>query len=210
MSTLVRPSGEVWGTAGYGVSRQASWQQAGRAGVEAGLVGEVLTAKVLDQLCLRPGGPTVIHDVRIPLKGISANIDHVLVAGARIMLIDSKCWRPGIYWTLGGQTRRGMQRFLPAEKRTMQMARQGMEGMLRSAGARFELVTPLLVVWPSNHSEQFRPVHLQVPGARTIPGPALERAVRRFADRRGDNKPSPLVLSRLLTFANDPKVKVAV
>lgn len=209
MTALVRPCGEVWGTAGFGVSRQANWQQASRAGVEAGRMGEILTAKVLDQLCLQPGGPTVIHDVRIPLKGINANIDHVLVAGDRILLIDSKCWKPGVYWTLFGQTRRGTQRFLPAEKKTMQMARQGIDGMLRGAGARFQLATPLLVVWPSNHSGSFTPLHLQVPGARTVAGVSLERVARRFAGH-GDNKPSPLVLGRLLALANDPQVKVAV
>src|SRR5699024_685855 len=36
--------------------------------------------------------------------------------------IDSKAWCPGFYWTWGGATRRGLERFTYADKKTMQLA----------------------------------------------------------------------------------------
>lgn len=202
MSLQVRPCGEVFGNAGYGLSRDTSWAASGVGGVAAGLSGELRTAELLNRLCLRPGGPSVIHDLRIPLKGIRANIDHAVVAGDRLLLIDSKVWRPGVYWTVCGQSRRGLERFRPAEKKTMRMAFQAIDGMLRGERVRAELLVPVLVVWPSNDRAAFRPVHFQVPGARVIGGAGLERLVRRMARTANGQQANPAMMDRLLKLAN--------
>ncbi|OOP59265.1 hypothetical protein BMF89_21285 [Arthrobacter sp. SRS-W-1-2016] len=39
----------------------------------------------------------VLHDLRIPLPGFKANIDHAIVSGKSVLLIDSKMWKPGFY-----------------------------------------------------------------------------------------------------------------
>ena len=58
---------------------------------------ELRTAQVLDRLASQPGGPTVLHDLAIPIPNISANIDHVVVSGRRVLIVDSKGWRPARY-----------------------------------------------------------------------------------------------------------------
>lgn len=40
----------------------------------------------------------VLHDLRIPLPGFKANIDHAVVSGKSVPLIDFKMWKPGFYW----------------------------------------------------------------------------------------------------------------
>ena len=36
----------------------------------------------------------VLHDLRIPIPGFKANIDHAVVSGRSVLLIDSKMWKP--------------------------------------------------------------------------------------------------------------------
>ena len=81
---LGRPGGSLVG---------ATWA-ANAAAAKVGRAAELKTALVLDGLAARPGGPTVLHDLGIPIPNISANIDHVVVSGRRVLVIDSKGWRP--------------------------------------------------------------------------------------------------------------------
>ena len=86
----------------------ASWA-ANEEVAEIGRRGELLTAAVLDRLA-RPDGPTVLHDLLLPAaSGVRVNVDHVVVSGRRVVLVDSKCWQPGRYWTALGRTRRGLK-----------------------------------------------------------------------------------------------------
>lgn len=118
----------------------------------------------------------MLHDLRIPIPGIKANIDHVVISGRRVLLIDTKVWKPGIYWTFAGATRRGVERFTPADKRTMPMAADAIRRHLDGFDAR--LLAPLVTVWPS----RLAPMSLlfaRSPGSRLVLGNGLLPAVHR-------------------------------
>ncbi len=67
---------------------------------QVGAAGERRTAALLDRVAAAENGPTVLHDLRIP--GARANLDHVVVSGADVWLLDTKVWRPGFYMTVFG------------------------------------------------------------------------------------------------------------
>ena len=51
--------------------------------------GELRTEELLWGLADRRNGPTVIHDLTIPIPRFKANIDHAAVAGRSLLLIDT-------------------------------------------------------------------------------------------------------------------------
>lgn len=72
---MSRPTipGQVIGKAAGSLTNSKSWlDNVGTAKV--GAVGERATAAVLNRLALSLGGPSVIHDLRIPIPGVKANI----------------------------------------------------------------------------------------------------------------------------------------
>lgn len=162
-------TGQIYGTAGAGVAT-GSW--VANAGVaRAGQRGEKLTARILDQLA-RDTDATVLHDLRIPLPRITANIDHAVVSGRTVWLIDSKMWSPGFLWTFAGRTRRGWRAFPSADKQTMRMARDAVSRYLR--GSRAQIRKPIVAVWSTNG----KPLHLwalRVPAAIAVNATDLPR-----------------------------------
>ncbi|SDH39884.1 nuclease-related domain-containing protein [Microbacterium sp. 77mftsu3.1] len=124
------------------------------ATAKAGQVGEVRTAKALDELAVKRGF-TVLHDLRIP--GSKANIDHVVVAGSKVWVIDSKLWKPGFYFTLAGRTFRGLERIPHADKRGLPLGHNRLRQYL---GNLATMQRPLMVIHPSRGSVSiwaFRP-----------------------------------------------------
>jgi len=180
----VQPPGRVIGQAGFGLSEDASWATS-QGAAEAGAKGEARTAEVLGQLAARRGGPTVLHDLAIPIPGFTANIDHALVYGNRVLLIDSKWWRPGFYWTMAGHTYRGTQRFEAAEKQTMAMATERISALLTDRGITHAVLDdPVVLIWPSRTAPVLRTWALRVPGARPVSAQAGLRRLRRRRFRR--------------------------
>lgn len=171
-------SSSVIGRAGGGLDN-ATW--AANAGVaKAGQQGELKTAAVIDGLAHR-GGPVVLHDLMIPMAGITANIDHAIVAGDTILLIDSKAWRPGFFWTVGGRTRRGLKRFPSADKQTMRMAHEAIQRYLPTKGVdSFRIRPSLVVIWPTNR-DRLRIGLLKMPGARVMSASTFARRIGRLA-----------------------------
>ena len=104
-STLQR--GRIIGTPGGSLNETATWAKNQHV-VKAGHDAEVKTGEKLNQWALCEGGPTVLHDLHIP--GSNANIDHVVVSGTKVLMVDSKAWKPATYWTIFGHTYRGSQR----------------------------------------------------------------------------------------------------
>ncbi|MGN7187011.1 nuclease-related domain-containing protein [Microbacterium enclense] len=166
-----------------------------------GATGEAKTAQILNELAAHENGPTVLHDLRIP--GANANIDHLVVSGRDIWIIDSKVWMPGSYLSLGGKVYQAGQpgkllaRFrrtddagrvtYPAEKRTLPFARARLTSFLteREAGP-FHIRGCLMVIWPSSAAGRglsvwaYRPV-----GAKAVNGSSLRRhlsGAKRSAD----------------------------
>lgn len=86
-----------FGTPG-GIGAEAS--TFGAAEVAAGVRGEAATAKLLELLMEIPG-VNVFHGLRFP-GSTSADVDHAVVHGDIVYLIDSKQYRPGVYsWGSG-------------------------------------------------------------------------------------------------------------
>ena len=110
--------------------------------------GEAQTAVVLDALV--DASTVVLHHLQAPGFG-RGDLDHVVLRqtadGPAVIVIDSKCWSPGIYVQILGRTYRGLSRFTPAEHVTVTAAAQALADHLEPHGVR--MLTPLVVVWPS-------------------------------------------------------------
>lgn len=159
--------------------------------------GEVLTAKVLD-LQAAELGFTVLHDLRIP--GSKANVDHIVVAGRRVWVIDSKMWKPGFYCTLFGRTFRrsadGVERAAHCDKRGLPLGHARIAELLTPLGARMQ--RPLMVIHPSRHGDQvtlwaYRPA--SDPGAKVR---AIHPSKLRFPAKSAD----PRIVSALAHLIN--------
>jgi hypothetical protein len=160
--------GTVIGHAGGSLTGAGTTWAKNDAVARIGKTGEIRTAAILDPLTRQLGGPTVLHDLLIPIPGYTANIDHVLISGRTVHIIDAKVWKPGTYWTVSGHTFRGLSRFAPADKRTMPMAVQAIAQNLRDRRIGANIALPLLVVWPSSQATPMRLWAMRSPGARVV------------------------------------------
>jgi len=154
-------AGRIYGQAGKGLEN-ADWA-ANDDVARIGQSGEVKTSRIINH-AVQGTKAVALHDLRIPLPGVRANIDHVLITHNGVYLIDSKVWKPGFMWTVGGTTRRGWQKFPYADKSTMKMAHDGVAAMLDKRGVHIP-VHGQLVVWPSSKNGKLSTWALRVPGA---------------------------------------------
>jgi hypothetical protein len=162
------------GTAGGSLTTKSDTSWATNAAVVAqGHAGEVKTGHALDKGL--PDGVTILHDITIP--GSRANIDHAVVSGTTITLIDAKQWAAGFYWTAGGKTRRGLARFEPAEKKTMVDGAKRIGNHLARAGVAHEFNESVVVVWSNGPASLWA---ASFPGARLINGATLRKRARRL------------------------------
>jgi hypothetical protein len=176
----------------------ASWAASDEV-AEIGRRGELLTAAVLDRVA-RPGGPTVLHDLMLPtISGVRVNIDHVVVAGRKVVLVDSKCWQVGRYWTALGRTRRGLKPVPHADKRGGVAALGDLERCV--LGCRAMVVGPVYVIWPSAKSSADR---LSVRWYRPAAGRAMtgRQFARRAARLVGDASADPTIVAALLPLVS--------
>lgn len=176
---------QVVGRAGAGLDGGASWA-ANAEVARHGLAGERKTGEVLERAVSKAPGTVVLHDLAIPIPGFSANIDHALVSGDRVLLIDSKAWASGFYWTVGGVTRRGFSKFPPADKRTVELASERISTMLERRGTPAVLERPLVAVWATRGRVSLR--WAQMPGGDLIEGRSLGRRAARFLDEPADRR----------------------
>lgn len=123
----------------------------------------------------------VIGSVKIP-DAARADVDHVVVTSDRLILIDSKLWHPGLYWTRGGTTRRNLTAFPEADKRTM--------GMAVDRFARAGLPIDAVIVVHTN-TGQARLRFWQPPdGVESVAGPKFMSWIqRRVGQPSGDPNP---------------------
>jgi len=68
----------------------------GRPGTEAGPVGERLTATLLATYLIRLPGVRIFHGLALP-GSVFADVDHAVLCGRRLVLVESKMWLPGRY-----------------------------------------------------------------------------------------------------------------
>jgi hypothetical protein len=189
----VEPSRNVIGVPGGGLV-DASWAACEEV-AEVGRRGELLTAAVLDPLA-GPAGPTVLHDLLLSAaSGVRVNVDHVVVSGRRVLLVESKCWRPGRYWTALGRTCRGLSRVPHADKRGGIVAMRNLQQHILPS--RAVVVGPVYVIWPSAQASADR---LAVRWYRPPVGRAMTGAqfARKAARMVGRAPADPALVSALL------------
>lgn len=184
-----------WGRAGTGLADSADWAVSASA-AKQGAKYEEKTAAILDQFKDRAA---ILHDVMIP--GARANIDHVVVSGKRVLLIDTKSWKPGFYWTMSGKSRRGRELIPHVDSKTMAMA----QDRIRRALPSCFIDEPLTVVWPSNKRNTLWLFALRLNRSKAVHATSLERRVKKFLVRTPANaslvtalvamlaKPAPVV-----------------
>lgn len=187
--------GLVVGTAGGGLA-DAPWA-ANDVVARIGRSGEIRTGELLGDLAAATG-MTVLHDLYLPMPGVTANIDHAVVGGNVVLLIDTKVWKPGWYWTLGGVTRRGRTRFEHARTRTPAMARESIGRFLDRRGVPAIMPVPVVAVWASKRSGRASVRFLRMTGCHPIRAQALPRQVRRLVPRRPADRTLVQALSELV------------
>jgi len=143
---------------------------------KAGKRGEEKTARVLARVCV-PGGPTVLHSLRLPMPGVDADIDHIVVAGRDLFIVDSKTWKPARYWTFAHTTRRGLERVPFADKHTSEMAVRALRSLFAARQVDVVIHEPLVVVWSSNTSKAMKLGLYRPRGAHAIAGEVFEHRV---------------------------------
>jgi hypothetical protein len=180
----------------------------------AGAAGERLTAQVLDQFWDRAA---IFHDLAVP--GYQINVDHAVLSGDRLLIIDSKVWPAGSYWSLWGSYFKGVRPVPPHHKpsKAMEMAWQAYSDYLHPH--RIKVLRPLVAAWSGSQATgrypwvngrgqligalgrgEARPfLHYTYPGAKLIPGNNLYPRVDRFIHARREPNPAALrTLTELL------------
>ena len=104
----------VFGSAGASLADVRGWR---RASVESGLLGEELTGELLENYVTRIPSARIFHSLAWP-GSATADVDHAVLCGRRLVLIDSKYWRPGDYTVDGyGDLLRAGRPFLGSQVR---------------------------------------------------------------------------------------------
>lgn len=189
----------VIGTPAASLRADASWAR-NETVAAMGMRGEQLTAAVLDRFACR-GGPTVAHDLRMPIVGSSANIDHALVTGRDVWLLDAKLWLPGVYWTWHGQTRRGGMKIPHADGSVMSTSAKAIAQYLSRLGVKANVRPPLIVVWPSRKGSRASVLLYRPKDAIAVSGPSLRSKGRRlFSGAPADQR----IVSALAGLLNHP------
>jgi DnaJ domain len=69
----------------------------GSPGVEPHEAGERLTAELLDRYLTRIPGVRIFHGLATEAGSVFADVDHAVLCGRRLVLVESKVWLPGRY-----------------------------------------------------------------------------------------------------------------
>lgn len=185
-------AGVVYGTAGGSLTDGSSFT--GNAEADAiGAAGEQRVAQHLNRFA-RKYPIAVLHDLDIP--GTPANIDHAIVHGSRIWILDAKVWKPVRYRTVRGKAYRGgpawpMSLFVKgepcdfADKQTMAMATDRLAPYLLQQGVHASLDHPLLVVCSSSarNARLLNLRKLRVPGADCLAEDAAIARIEKIVKR---------------------------
>lgn len=189
----------ILGTAAGGL-KDARWaKSAGHA--KAGARAEKATATVLDDWARSHPGVAVLHDLHVPMPGYTANVDHAVVSGTDVLLLDSKAWAPGFVWSFGGKGYRGLSPFPAATKKTLPMALDAYRQHLARHGITGNRLSAALIVWCSRSTGNVTTWALAAPGARVVGGPALAARPSRLLGKKAADPHVVNALARLLVTA---------
>lgn len=201
----------VLGVPGGSLGAGGSWAKTDKNIQERAAQFERNTAAVLDTYA-RVGGATVLHDLSMPTSKVSnkSNIDHAIVSGNTVLLLDTKWWKSGFYWTARGTTRIGFTRAPHVDKQTLAMAVTRVTAMLSNDNVGRFSVRAMVVVWPSSPKHPPSTWATDIPGAGTIPASALDHWARRnMPARRGANNDIVVSMASLLMTPPSPTGYVA-
>lgn len=193
--------GRVVGRPGVGLSGDTSWAKNAEV-AEVGQRGEVQTANLIDPLAKR-WDVTVLHDLAIPIPNFTANIDHAVVSGRKVLLVDAKVWKPGFYWTFGDTSRRGWTPVPWLDKQTMQMGYNAIVRFLTQRRVEADVATPVTAVWPSSKRGRLSLWAARVPGSKLVAARTLPRTIRRQVGKGLANQQIVAALADLVA-ANQP------
>ena len=195
----------VAGTAGGSLRDLARSSDPSVAGAsKAGLYGEEATRDLLDRVLAqvdlkRPDRSDVFvrHDLSVPgaqgrHRGV--NVDHIIIRGRRVVIVDSKVWESGFYWgTSRVGIRRGLTRLPHVERQSIYPSiRQWQSYLDRSVRGRVQ-VSGLLLVHPPRAAAapSLWGVRLD-DGVGLLGAEAAEKAlVRSLSSRLLPSKPPP-------------------
>ncbi|MCU6481917.1 nuclease-related domain-containing protein [Arthrobacter sp. A2-55] len=169
-------SNGIYGSAATGL-QDTSWA-VNDAVARVGAKGEEKTEALLGGFAKKAA---ILHDLRVPLPGFKANIDHIVVSGNHVLILDSKVWKPGFYWSFLGVNRRGWEK-VPHTRKDQSYVQQAITGFLAGTGAN--VLTPRLVIWSSRTAQSPTTWMLNVPGAELVPGSSLVANVKAFLVRK--------------------------
>ena len=172
----------TFGVPGSGLQDQNFARNTGAASVGARF--ESRTAKILNEFSNKCA---ILHDVRIPLRGVKANIDHVVVSGDRILLIDTKAWTKGFYWTVPNLgTFHGIKRAAHVDK-SLSMAHKAFSELVATPDT---VPKPVIAVWGSDGDVNVKSVHVDSAAVinahdlRKVIGKFISKSSADYADRR--------------------------
>jgi len=149
---------------------------------KVGAAGEVKTAEIIRayQSTLPESRRfTVVHDIMLPSDKYTVNIDHLIITGSRLVVLDSKVWQPARYVSAFGHVYRMgngsfFGRFEPAEKQTVQL-------ICNVLAKRFGIpVNGALVVWSSKYNSEPKLGLYRPKGIKVLTGADLHRQLPRY------------------------------
>lgn len=123
-------SNHVFGTAGGSVAGTSDKFGADRARI--GHRGEEVVGRRLDELVAARPDSWLFHDLKWPpTTNTRANIDHAVLVGSQLVLIDAKRWAPGVFTRdINGFALRDGSAFPSADKDVMASAIQHFQAWL--------------------------------------------------------------------------------
>lgn len=165
---------------------------AGAAGKAAGARGEELTASLLEQVSAT--GCYVQHSVRV--NHGRADVDHVVIGRRGLVIIDSKCLRPGTYITIMGRT------WALSKWRLRRAAHLDSTSLFRSAQDMRDhqiKVRGVLVCPHASRAGRVRTLLARYVGARYVSPESLTNKVLRLA---GAGAPDPETMSLFASWVS--------
>lgn len=131
----------IYGKGGGSAAKGGTWAK-NEAVAKIGAAGERKVAKALAPYFSSPSSAALFHDLAVP--GRRANIDHLIVSGRKVLLLDTKVWKAGLYYTVFSHTFRGFTPVSHADKKTYQMLTHDLKKFLEPVGAK--ILTPAVIV----------------------------------------------------------------
>jgi hypothetical protein len=188
--------GQIYGKAGKSLAKGQNHDFAASGEVaRLGFLGEQMVGGILNSAMEGRPNVHVFHDVNIPLQnsGYNANIDHILLIGNCLYLIDAKRWSAGFYFRLGRFCLRKsnsgkFQLFPSGAKKTMCLARDKMTLYLQQIGTVYHIKKSYLVLCAPKDTGKFNLSLYKPYGATAITSQDFRQILER--DEFKSNSPS--------------------